>query len=63
MKSTLCLAFLAVFGLAGLVGCEASARVDTDTDHGSYHKETVKRESPSGDTVYERKTETKTEIH
>jgi hypothetical protein len=63
MKTLLCLALLGSFGIAGLVGCEASAKVGDDDDHGSYHKTEVRREAPSGDTTYERKTETHTEIH
>ena len=64
MKRFFCLALLGMLGAATLAGCEASAKVgDTDNDHGSYSKTTVKRESPSGDTTYERKTETKTTIN
>lgn len=65
MKRLFCLVMLGLLGAGTLAGCEASAKVgdDTDSGHGSYNKTTVKRESPSGDTTYERKTETKTEIH
>ena len=64
MKRFFCLALLGMLGAGALAGCEASAKVgDTDNDHGSYSKTTVKRESPSGDTTYERKTETKTTIN
>ena len=64
MKRFFCMALLGMLGAATLAGCEASAKVgDADDDHGSYSKTTVKRESPSGDTTYERKTETKTTIN
>jgi hypothetical protein len=63
MTRCLCLALLGLFAVAGMVGCEASAKVGSDDDHGVSQQTTVKRESPSGDTVYERKTETSTEVH
>ncbi len=60
-----CLVALSLLSAGTMIGCEASAKVDTDgsPDHGSYSKTTVRRESPVGDTTYERKTETKTEVH
>jgi hypothetical protein len=64
MKRFFCIALLGMLGAGTLIGCEASAKVgDSDDDHGSYNKTTVKRESPSGDTTYERKTESKTTIN
>ena len=64
MKRFLTVVVLGMIGAAGLVGCEASAKVDTDSspDHGTYSKTTVKRESPSGDATYERRTETRTQV-
>jgi hypothetical protein len=64
MKRVLCLALLGMIGAGALAGCEASAKVgDTDEGHGSYSQTTVKRESPPGDTTYERKTETRTTVN
>ena len=64
MTRFFCIALFGMLGAATLAGCEASAKVgDSDDSHGSYSKTTVKRESPSGDTTYERKTETKTTIN
>jgi len=64
MKRFFCMALLGMLGAATLAGCEASAKVgDSDEGHGSYSHTSVKRESPSGDTTYERKTETKTTIN
>ena len=67
MKRLLSLALLGIFS-AALAGCEASAKVDTDgrvdADSGrSYSRTTVKREAPSGDTTYERRTESRTTIN
>ena len=62
MKRLVCLALLGLIG-AGVAGCEMNVKTDTDTDHGTETKTTVKRETPSGETTYERKTETKTEVH
>jgi len=64
MKRLLCLAILGVLGATVSIGCQASAEVGTDADHdhGSYHHTEVKRETPAGDTVYERHSETKTEV-
>ncbi len=61
MKRVISLALLGMFGIATLAGCEASAKIDTDgvADHNtSVSKTTVKREAPSGQTTYERKTTT-----
>ena len=65
MKRFFCIAMLGMLGAATLAGCEASAKVgdSSDDSHGSYSKTTVKRESPSGDTTYERRSETKTTIN
>ena len=60
MKHLLCLALVGAFGLAGLVGCEASAKVGDDADHATV-KTTVKKEEPSN-TVYEQKTVTRTDV-
>jgi hypothetical protein len=61
MKSLLTLVILGMFS-AGLVGCHASAGVgDSDTDsNGAYQKKTVEKTSPSGDTTYQKTTETRT---
>jgi hypothetical protein len=63
MKRLLSLALVSSFAFAGLVGCEANAKVGDDDDHGTVHKTEVKRESPNGDTTYKRTTETHTEVH
>jgi hypothetical protein len=64
MKRVLSIVLLGLMGVGTMVGCEASAKVDTDgdVDNGTYRRTTVKRETPSGDTTYERKTETKTTV-
>jgi hypothetical protein len=60
MKRLLTLAILGMFG-AAIAGCEANAKVgDPDTSDSSYHKKTVEKTSPSGQTTYEKTTETKT---
>ena len=65
MKRLLSIAILGLLGAGTIIGCEASAKVDTDGDpnHGSVHQTTVKTQTPSGDTTYKKTTETKTEVH
>jgi hypothetical protein len=66
MKRFLTVLALGLISAAGVIGCEASAKVDTNgsTDNGgSYSKTTVKRESPAGDSTYERRTETRTQVN
>ncbi len=56
MKKLLTLLVLGLF-VAGIAGCEASAKVGDDTDgHGSYSKKTTTIREPDGDRT------TKTEI-
>ena len=60
MKRLFTLAMLGIF-MAAVAGCHASAGVDTEsTDNGSYSKKTVEKTSPSGDTTYQKTTETRT---
>jgi len=65
MQRFLSIALLGLMGAGTLIGCEASAKVDTDgnPDHGTVSQTTVHRESPAGDTTYKRTTETKTTVH
>ncbi|HEX3355406.1 MAG TPA: hypothetical protein VHS31_00395 [Tepidisphaeraceae bacterium] len=60
MKNLFTLIVLGMF-TAAIAGCEASAKVGDPSDNdSSYSKKTVEKTSPSGDTTYQRTTETRT---
>ena len=61
MKKFVTFAMLGMF-TAAIAGCEASGSVGTNNDPNSgYQKKTVTETSPSGQTTYQKTTETKTD--
>lgn len=61
MKRVIALSLLGMFAVSALVGCEASAKVDTDGDsHSSMSKTTVRTDSPRGES---KTTETRTTVN